>query len=102
MMFFLVLDIANDLADLRVPVRERAVAFLPTEPSWAPSLTVDEIRRVGFDFLHQVGDRHAGPEPEENMRVVRHAMNGEEFLPLVLDDAGDVFVEFLFVCLADQ
>src|SRR5436309_1074615 len=54
MMFLLVLDVADDFADLRVPVRKRTKALLPAEPPRKPTLAIDEVRRVGLHLLHQV------------------------------------------------
>ena len=36
------------------------------------------------------------------MRVVRHAMDGQKFLSLARDDAGDVFVQLFFAFGADE
>src|SRR2546423_2409123 len=101
-MLLLVFDVTDDLANLRVSIGKRAITFLPTEPSRKPPLTIDEIRAVSLHFLHKVRNRHAGFQPEKKMHMIRHALNGKEFLPLVSNDAGDVFVKFFFVLFSDE
>jgi len=57
---------------------------------------------VALHFPHQVRQSHGRSETDQDMRVVRHAMDGQELLALVRYDAGNVFVEFFLVLPFDE
>jgi hypothetical protein len=57
-MLFLVLNIANDRVELGMPIREGAIALLPTELAADPLVLVYIIRRITLDIPHQVRKRH--------------------------------------------
>jgi len=46
--------------------------------------------------MDQVGKRNRGLLADKEMSVIRHAMNRQELLSAMGDDAGDVFVQLLF------
>jgi hypothetical protein len=48
--------------------------------------------------MNQIGKRDARFLTDEEVSVVRHAMDRQELLAPMRDDPGDVFVQFLFEC----
>ena len=47
---------------------------------------------AGLDVADHVGEANVRFEADEDVGVVGHAMDGEEFLILACNDAGDVFL----------
>src|SRR5437588_9338938 len=75
------------------------ITFLPAKASPHPFLSINEIRRVGFDIANQVSQRHCGFQSNQNMDVIRHAIVGYDLLFLVSNNASHVLVEFyLYLC----
>ena len=95
MVLWLIVDVADDCRDLRVTVGKGAKTLLPGESSHNP-VAVDQVRGGVFDVPYEVRKRHTGLEPDEQVRVVWHAMHGQELLLALADDARNVFVNFLF------
>ena len=92
----LILDIANDLRNLRMRIRKGAKSFLPGKTSQDPSPSIDECGRGLFDVMDQVGKGYASLLADEEMGMVRHTMDRQEFLSAMRDDPGDIFVQLLF------
>ncbi len=76
MMLFLVLDVANDVSQLRMRIGKSAKAFLPGKSARHPVVLIDVICRSGFDVANQIGQSDIGFEADQNVRVVGHAMDG--------------------------
>ena len=60
MVAFLILDVTNDLVQLRMAVGECAKAFLPIESTAYPTVVVDELGRTCFDISDQIGKCDVG------------------------------------------
>ena len=101
-MQFLIADVVDDAGQLRVSVRERAKALLPSKSPQHPTFAVEEIGGTVFYVAHQIGERHGGFETDQDMCVVGHAVDGQELLPAFPDDAGNILMEFLLVLFLDE
>ncbi len=77
-------------------------AFLPRESPRHPALLVDVVGGARLDVADQIRQGDIRPQADQDMRVVRHAMDGDELLTLPADDAGQVFLQFLFALGANQ
>ena len=96
MMLFLVSNVANDRVQLRMTVGERAIAFLPTEPSANPLFLVDEVRRVCFDISNEIRQSHNRLQSDQYVNVIGHSVDGDQLLFAVSHDPGDVLVQLFF------
>jgi len=92
MVFFLIPNVSNNGIDSRMAVRERSESFLPAEFSANPAVFVDESRGIVFDISNQIGQRDARIHADEEVYMIRYAVDGDDFLILALDDAGNVFM----------
>src|SRR6266446_6392183 len=90
MMSFLISNVANNRIQLRMAVRKRAIAFLPTEPSTNPPFLVDEVRRVRLDIPNEVSQCHCRFQSDQDVNVIGHAIDGDQFLSAVCNYAGYV------------
>ena len=61
-----------------------------------PLLFIDMVARAGFYPANQVRRCLVGFQSDKNMRVIRHAINRDQFLLTTRYDPGDVFLQFLF------
>jgi len=50
------------------------------------------IGRSGFDLADQIWGSDAGFQAEQNMRVIGHAIDRNQFLPFSRYDSGYVFL----------
>src|SRR5712692_365231 len=82
MMLLLAADVPNHGVQVRVRVGECAKAFLPVEPPSDPSLALDEFGRVGLNVSDQIRERNAGPQADQYVSVIRHAVYLNKLLPL--------------------
>ena len=99
---FLILDVTDHRRQLRMRIREPAKAFLPVETSGNPPIAIDEIRRSSLDVTNEIRKRDIWLLADQNMSVVRHAMDGQQLLPLSRHDAGHVFLKFFLPFTANQ
>src|SRR2546423_1291138 len=102
MMLLLIADITNDAGQLRMSVRKRPKALLPRESAQHPSLPINEIRGPVLYIANQNRERGSGFQSNQQMRMVWHAMHRQKFLSTLRDDAGHIFVKFLFEFAANQ
>ena len=72
---------------------------MPCKFSRNPSYSVYELSGGDFDVPHEIGDWNVRGHAYEDMNMVGHGIDLHRLLFLVRDDAGDVFVEFVFVLL---
>jgi hypothetical protein len=77
-------------------VGERAETFLPVEPPSDPSFALNEFGRVGLNISYQIRERKLGPQADQHVRVIRHGVYLDQLLPLLPNDAGDVFLKLFF------
>lgn len=82
-------------------IGERAEAFLPGKAPSDPAIFVYVVSRTGFDVTDEIGESNVWFQAEQDVRVVWHAVDGDQFLALAGDDAGDVFVQFFFAFRRD-
>jgi hypothetical protein len=99
---FLIVDVADHGIQLRMRIGKSTKSFLSGEPSVDPLAFVDVVGATRFDVTHQIGERHIWFQPDQDVRVVRHAMHRQQLLFLAGDDAGDVFMEFLLPLRPDE
>src|SRR5664279_6178447 len=92
MVSYLVPDIIYHPSELRVRIRKGTETLLPRKPSRHPPLLVDVVGGARLDVAHQIRQGDIRPQADQDMRVVRHAMDGAELLTLTADDAGHVFL----------
>ena len=102
MVSHLVPDVVNHPLELRVRILKGAEALLPREPSWHPPLLVDVVGGARLDVPDQIRQGDIRPQTNQDMCVVRHAVDGNELLTLPADDAGHVLLKFLFAFRANQ
>jgi hypothetical protein len=74
-------------------VGERAETFLPVEPPSDPSFALNEFGRVGLNISYQIRERNIGLQPDQHMSVIRHGVYLDQLLPLLPNDAADVFLK---------
>src|ERR1043166_127268 len=102
MVFFLILNVANDHVQLGMSIGKRAIPFLPGELSLDPLVFVYVSRRVSFDISDQIRKRHRRLKSNQNVKMVRHTANDDQLLPLILNDSGYVLVQILLEVGLDQ
>jgi len=102
MMFFLVFDITGYNRDVRFSVRKCAKTFLPRKPPGHPVILVHVIGRAGLDVSHQIGQGYVGLQTDQDVRMVRHAMDGDELLALARDNAGNVLVKLFLAFRSNE
>jgi hypothetical protein len=91
MMLFLIADIFRHDCSIRNTHTERAKSFLPGE---AASVFVHPFGRVRFEKLNGLGQRNGWRQVKKNMRVIRHAVDGDRGHFLIAADACQVGPEF--------
>ena len=101
MVFFLVIDVGDDIFELRMRIGEDGKSLLPCKFSRNPSFSVDEFGGIYFDVPYEIGDWKVRGYANEDMNVVGHGIDLHHLLFPLRDDAGNVFVEFRFVLLGD-
>ena len=102
MMLNLPFDISNHIRQMRMGIRKRSEPLLPRKPPNEPPVFINMIRRTRFDIPHQIRQRHIRFQSHQNVRVIRHAMNRDQFLAISRNNARDVFLQFLFSLRRNQ
>jgi hypothetical protein len=90
---FLVVDVFDAGFDGGFADGEGGVAILPLEGGEFRGEGFDPAGGVSFDGLEEIGEGHGFGEKGEEVEVVGHAGDADEFGAGVFDDAGDVAVE---------
>ena len=98
MMQLLVADIFRHGCGVRNAYAKSAISLLPGE---AASMFVHPFGRVGFEKLNGLGQRNRWRQMKKNMRVVRHAVDGDWSHFLVAADACQLRPEFRLGILGD-
>ena len=93
MVLLLILNVANDGIQLRMSVSECSVSFLPVEPPVNPFFLIDVVGRVRFNLPDKVRKSHRRSEANQDVDVVRRAIDCDQFLALILNNARDVLVD---------
>ena len=102
MVLFLVFDVGDNIIHLRIRITESAKTLLPHKLSRYPSFSVNESCGTSFDISYQIGDSDIGSHAHKNTDMVRHRVNLHYLLFFVVNDAGDVLVEFCLVLFGDE
>ena len=102
MMAFLVTNVIDHPRKLRVPIRKGTEALLPAKAACNPPIPIDKIGGTVLYIAHQVGQSHGGLEVDQNVRVVRHTMDRQQFLLSFPHNAGHVLVKFFLILLLNQ
>lgn len=102
MMFFLIRDVGNDVTDMRSRIGKYAVAFLPTEFLFYPFFTVDEFIGFNLDLLDEICNQDRWIKAHKDVDMIRHAMYSQHLSLSVLDQACNVFVQFIFIFSIDE
>jgi hypothetical protein len=92
MMLFLIDDIFYNGINLRMRIREGAKPFLPVKFSARPNLLIDEIAGIPLDVPNEIGERPIRLHPYKDVYMVGHCIDGDELVPLVLNDSCDILV----------
>jgi len=69
-------------------VGKRTETFLPGESACNPPAIIDESGRSRFNVANQIRERNARSLTDEDMKMIRHVVDGEELLSLSRDDPG--------------
>src|SRR5947209_18548362 len=93
MMSFLIVDIMNHRAEVRMRNGKCSEIFLPRKRTPKPSRGIDMIGRTGFNFSNKIGNGLVRFEPDQDVRVVGHAIDCKKFLVSLPDNACDVFLQ---------
>src|SRR5260370_22051942 len=101
MVSYLVPDVGDHALQLRVAIGKCTETLLPTKAAHHPPILVDMVGRAGLDVPNKVRQSDVWFEPTENLRVIGHAVDGDELLALTGHDARDVLVQFLLAFRAD-
>jgi hypothetical protein len=72
------------------------------EPAYHPPTIVDEAGRSCFDVMNQIGQRDVRSLADEDVKMIRHVVDGDKLLTPSGDDAGEVFLQFIIVFSPDQ
>jgi len=91
-MRLLILDVARYAAQIRVGDRKCSKPFLPRKTTADPFLLVNVIGRSGFNVSNKIRQGDIRLQTHQDMNVVGHAINGDQFLALFRDNAGYVFL----------
>ena len=57
---------------------------------------------ISFNISYQIRDGNVRSDANKDMNVIRHRVNLNHLLLFVSDDAGNIFVEFIFVFFGDD
>jgi len=90
---FLVVDVADARFDGRFADGEAGVAVLPMELGALGAESFKPFGGLFFGDLEEIGEGLGFGEQHEEVDVVLHAADADEFAAGVLDDAGHVGVE---------
>ena len=102
MVFFLSSHIISNRPNLRFTDREGSIARLPGESRVLIRSLVRPFGRIGLNQLQHMGDRFVRLESSDEMDMVGHATDFQEYPSFATDDAPHVFVEFLLQRGHDQ
>src|SRR3954468_17059711 len=92
MMFFLSLNIASHLGNLRFAHRERAVSFLPRESGGVCEGSRDPSRRVRFQLSDKLRDGLILPELRQDVNMIGGAIHNDRDSAFTAYRAAKVFV----------
>ncbi len=102
MMFGLILDVTDCGRDLRVATGNGVNPRLPAKPAANPPFAIDEVGRTVLEVPHQVRKSHAGSESYQHMRVVRHAIYGQQLLISLGRNARQLLLKLFLELGADE
>ena len=71
-MFFLILDVSDNVLELRVRIAECTESLLPHEFTDYPPVLVDESSGTHLDVSDQIGDSNFGGDTYKDMDVIWH------------------------------
>ena len=102
MVILLVADVIDRRAYMRMRNGKCTKPLLPRKTAANPSLLVDVISRARFYSSDQVRRRFVGLQSQENVRVIWHAVNRDQFLFTLRHDSSNVFLQFLLAIGANN
>ena len=92
MMAFLVLNVFGCGIQIGLGDRKSPESFLPGKPTANPPLFVNVIGGSGFDVPYQIGRSDGWLQSQQDVNVIRHAIDRYDGLALASDDTGHVFL----------
>ncbi len=95
-MGFLIFYIITNNRYLRPAVGKCAKAILPLESGFSMVATINPFIACHLYIFHQSRNRKIWVEPEKYMNMIGHAVYGQQFILLMLYDAGYIFIQFVF------
>ena len=92
MMRLLIENVVGNTVEMGMGRGKRAVTFLPRKPASQPPLLVNVIGRSCLDVADQVCWSDARFQTEQQMCVITHAVDRNQFLAFSCDNSSDVFL----------
>lgn len=89
MMFFLMVDVLDNVRNLGTT----AVSTLPFKFALAKSIGLNPFAATFFYFPDQIREALGWFVSDEEMDMVRHAIDGQHFVAALSDRARNIFVE---------
>ncbi len=93
MVFRLSQDIIYHVIQLRTGIRKGPVPSLPFKATWYYTILIKPFAGVTFQVLHQVSNGLVGVQSDQQMCMVRHAVNGQRFVPVAAYDTYQVLLK---------
>lgn len=93
MMSLLIANVIRHAIKIGMRNRKGTVTFLPRKPATNPSSLVDVIGRSRLNVADQIRRSNIRFKTKQNMRVIRSAVDRNQFLALSRNDPRNVFLE---------
>ncbi len=101
MMYFLILNIANDIGYLAFCIRKSPIPFLPGKWMRTKILCFNPFAAFCFYILsRQLRDGLMWPHSNKNMNMVRHAVYLQHFVLILLKNTSYILMQPLFPFIA--
>jgi hypothetical protein len=94
--------IPDQMLQVSVTMGKGSITRLPIKSLWKHLPFVNILRRTGFYIPYQIRDCHLSIQPYQNMRVVRHTVDGNGFLATFFDYPTYDFLDFLSAVFCDD
>ena|SRR2546421_833538 len=98
----LILNISNYRVQLRTRIGKRSKPILPIESAFDPPLTIYKISRSGFDVADQTRKRSIWSLSNQDVNVIRHVVDGDQFVLLIRHDSCDVSLKIVVMFRIDK
>lgn len=96
MMLFLILNVTNDCTELGVSVRKRAVTSCQQNLPRTHFFLLMKSEESALMSRTTTANAFDGFKPIKNVHMIRHTLDGDQFLTLVADNTRHVLVKLFF------